>query len=214
MKQWLAGIVGAILGGFLLFFAQGQYEKYSKSQENKVTVISDDRSFVIDQKLSKELQKATEGKYFNREARIYTFKIKNNGTQDISGKSFTIPVDDTISYGTFSSPNDNEKNVAISNDEKSVTVKYRLLPAGQEHSFWIATKDLMTSLQKFSADNPGMSVTNGDVDGDGFPWVILGFLGLGVVCFIIGGAVVQTMIGSELKARGIDLEATLKTPKP
>lgn len=218
MKQWVTGILGVIVGGLLLFFIQNQYQKYDKDQQNRVIITSDPLTLSVDSDLNSKIkQSIDDSKYLKSSVEFSTVRIKNDGTQDIADKSFTAPISSIVAYGNLTVPNSNEKNVEFSKDEKGLTVKYHLLPANQEHVFWIATNSLYSSPKNFSADNAGMTISNTlpntDHSNDD---TVLSWIVIIIVAFFIfgfGGVTGHATLTSELKSRGINVTEEMKKPK-
>lgn len=214
MKQLMIGVAGAVIGGFLLFIAQVQYSGWTKSSEDRVTIKADDQPVVLNSAAVEKLYQASKASLFPVTFYLQRFTVKNTGTNDLSGKSFSSPILSPIGLGTIRAPNSNEKNALLSSDGRIVTVRYKILPKNAEHVFWIASSDYLGSTQNFAADDPGMTVVNGLATGnDTDVWFVV-WVGLGgTFIFFVGLYLGYAGLRSELIPRGINVDAALKAPR-
>ncbi|MCW2349808.1 hypothetical protein [Sphingobium sp. B12D2B] len=209
MKSFIGGVVGAVIAGLILFFAQQYWTKQQNSQQSRVLV--DKRGELTFSK--EELNKLVENFPGYGVIHITNYSISNTGEADIENKSLSIPNRSVISYEMSNPPNENPNNATISHDDNVLSVSFKILPKGEKTEFWFASSD-STFLKEFSADSTGLVVTNSeDIRSEvPFPWYIVGMVGLSLVFLILGVIGGQAALADELKKRGINVKELLSEP--
>lgn len=119
MKSAISGIVGAVVAGLALFFAQNWW---TDSQADAKQRISFDKKAEISVTRDQLVELAKKGSTWATPS-IQVFEVTNIGTGDISDKSYSATTPDVLSFSNVSLPNGNAKSAAIIYDGKVLTVR-------------------------------------------------------------------------------------------
>lgn len=125
MKAFFAGIMGAVIAGLILFFAQNWWSSQQTNAKQRVQF--DNKAEVV---LKKDQVQNLLNKMDYQDLVIQVVSVSNVGQDDIADRSFSDATDYVWGYDNISSPNGNPKNAILTYDGKVLTVRYRLLPAG------------------------------------------------------------------------------------
>lgn len=210
MKQLGYSILGAVVGGFVLFVAQTWYSSWLTNGASTVHFESLEPSVQLrPEKLIEIMTKKKDDPTYDP-IQIVVVRVKNTGSQDISEKSFTAKINGAIAVENMQAPTDRKDFAAFKIDADRVTVRYKLFPRNTAHTFWYAAPDFRNyGSPKFSADDPNVSATNKPDYDDSFPWEYLGYAALAFLIFIAGAAAGDTGLRGQLKAKGWDMKELL-----
>lgn len=209
MKTFISGIVGAVVAGLLLFFAQNWWSEGQTSAKQRISFDKQSDISLTKAELNQLAGKAND--YLTPSVQV--FEVSNVGTDDISDRSFSAATSDVMGYAAMTSPNGNPKNATFSYDGKVLTVRYRLLPAGAKHTFWVASS-APSIFPDFANDSSGVHVVTStekmSAADTPFPWGWVGAIAISFIMLLIGVALGETEASNQLKKRGFDYKEIIK----
>ena len=210
MKTFMASVLGAVMAGLILFFAQNWWTDSQSASKQRIRF---DRIASVELS-KKDLQDLYEKSNDYQGTALEFYRVANVGNEDIADRSFSAPMSDILGFGSISNPNGNPRNVELKYDGKVVSVKYRLITTEAEHTFWAATRTSILGLD-FSNDSKGVHVVSASEkmdDEDPFPWTYLGGIAVAIIAFLAGAVAGTETLTSQLKKKGVDVKDALKQP--
>lgn len=198
-------IISAVIGGLILFLAQQMWNNWQRSGSQIVNFATAQDSVTFTKDDLSNLSKVAD---IYSEVTIELIAAKNEGSSDLSDKSFSL-ADPTIqSFGNISYPNKNPSTLEMSQADGVLSINYRILPKAQEHKFWLAKTYFSFPDNDFASNSPDVEVVNSPdmFSSTPFPWKW--FLGavLLMLAFVGGMAVSRSSISKSLKDKGLNIE--------
>lgn len=210
MKGFFGGIIATIVAGLIVYIISQQYDQWVKASSQKVDFSFHEKSITLDKPTIEKLLKDS-SEPIEHDTSIDLVTVTNLGSDDIADKSFSMPASGIVAYQTTDFPNGNPNNAIVSFKNDVLTVKYKLLPKGQSHKFWLASGAFSTvNLGKFSADASGISVSMDG--GNDFSWTPSWFETgvISALAVILGALIGYGILAESLKSRGVDLAEIMK----
>jgi phosphate/sulfate permease len=221
VKALFYSVLGAVLSAILIYFAQDYIQEQKKSSARVVRYEVEDNLISMDKSVLMNV--ASSADQFADTVTFAKVTVENAGTDAISNQTAVFrtgseePVGKGIlRQGSLELPGKDPDSVSMKASKNRLDLTYKLLNAGEKHSFWVAYNDV--GVPSFTMRTPGLTLEEGlkeEADDDGIwdlgNWLLL-VIALGVA-FLAGVVSFYASISSELKARGFDLDEMAKAPK-